>query len=592
MKTRKKGKTLLFDFLTASTKLEKSIVLDLDSHPHTVYKDDYLTTHGSTFEYYRKVQASACLKKYADPGLGVNHERQEKTYEKFRNVHDHMSGIGSIIRSQLPGSDERVLSTMCRSRSVLLRARAVVKQLLTPFSTEEWFAACKNSKGSSIGVPFRDTSLEKKFTYPLSCTSRVVPFFNMYLDFDPRLKSAITENNLNGTTPVREMYNVVEGSRATTVPKDETIDRMIAIEPTLNMFFQQGLMEMMYDRMADMSLDVNSLPSIHKKLARESSLSSLNATIDFSSASDCVSYEFMKWLLPPAWFGAIDMCRSPSISLNGELIDLDIISTMGNAVTFPLETIVFFALGHAVVLEDTGTNSTLPEWRSLKSVSVFGDDCIIPTRLAPRFIEVCESVGFMVNKEKSFYKPEDEGFRESCGGDYLHGYDVRPFHVKGAVSTRLSSLEPWIYTCINKILPKYMTYFGERDYLYGRSAIRYLFELLKKHGILAKVVPSDFPEDSGILDNGDLRRLFKHYCVEASPIYTNEHGTLRFNFIRYIYPEKLKRCEYLRYATWMKNPSISADEAAGVFDTFVRSVRRGGSYVVGVSRSSHWTCSL
>jgi len=592
MKNRKKGKTLLFDFATASTKLAKSVTLDLDNHPFTVYKDDYQTTHRSVLEYYNKVQKPACLKKYADPGLGVNHERQEKTFEKFRSVHDHMRRFKSSDRLELPSGDDRVLSSMCPSRSVLLRARAVVRQLLTPFDTDEWFTACRNSKGSSIGVPYRDTSIESKFTYPLSCTERVVPFFNMYLAFDPRLEAAVDRINNQPASPVRERYNIVKGSRATTVPKDDTIDRMIAIEPTLNMFFQQGLMLLMYDRMRIIGLDVESLPETHKILARESSLTSLNATVDFSSASDCVSYEFMQWLLPPAWFAAIDMCRSPSISLNGEDIELDIISTMGNAVTFPLETIVFFALGHAVLLEEQGTNSLFPEWEDFKRVSVFGDDCILPTSSAPRFIEVCESVGFLVNKEKSFYKPEDCGFRESCGGDYLHGYDVRPFYFKGAVSTRLSSMEAWVYTCINKILPKYISYFGERDYLYGRSALFYLLDLLDQHGRPVKVVPSDFPEDSGILDNGDIRRLFACYHVSASPVYVNKHGVHRFNFLRFIYPKKAERDDALRYATWLKKPSISSDEAGGVFDTFSRSIRRGGSYVVGVSRSSHWTCSL
>jgi len=592
MKKRKTGTARLFDFLPASTELQKAIALDLDSHPHTVYKNDYHITHLNALEHFQKVQKLASLKKYADPGLGVDHERQEKTYEKFRTVHAHMHSFKSINRLELPSCTDRVLSTMCRSRSVLLRARAVARQLLTPFQTEEWFNACRNSKGSSIGVSFKDTSLEAKFTYPLSCTERVIPFWNMYLDFDPRLKSAIDDFNCLPASPKREMYNVVEGSKATTVPKDDSIDRMIAIEPTLNMFFQQGLMAMMYDRMKIIGLDVEVLPELHKKLARESSITSLNATIDFSSASDCVSYDFMKWLLPPDWFGAIDMCRSPTIAIQGDVVDLDIISTMGNAVTFPLETIVFFSLAHAVLLESSGTNSLFPRWEDMKKVSVFGDDCILPTVNAPRFIEVCESVGFIVNKEKSFYRDEDEGFRESCGGDYLQGYDVRPFHVKGAVSTRLSSLEPWVYTCINKLVPKYITYFGERDYLYGRSAMSYLFGLLYQHGIPVKVVPSDFPEDSGILDNGDIRRLFKTYNVSASPIYIGKHGTHRFNFLRYIYPSKEKRDDALRFSTWMKNPSTSANEAGGAFEARIRSVRKGGSYVVGVSRSSHWTCSL
>lgn len=589
MKNRVKAKRAkLFDFSSASTKLEKSISLDLWGHQKLMYPFDPTNTLTKSLVFYRTTQLSATLKKFADPDNGANNERMEKTFEKFLSVHDHMRRFTKRELS-LPDKYSRVQSSMRESDSILLRARAVVRQLLTPFSTEEWFTSCKNSKGSSIGVPYMDTSIERKMTYPLSATERVVPFFNMYLDFDPRFKIALDELNSSAAIPKKEMYNVVGGSKATTVPKDDSIDRMIAIEPTLNMFFQQGLMEMMYDRMKHCSLDVNSLPERHKKLARESSLSSHNATIDFSSASDCVSYDLMEWLLPPSWFKAIDICRSPTITINGEEVDLDIISTMGNAVTFPLETIVFWALGQAVRLHATGTNSTLPEWDHLKLVSVFGDDCILPTTLAKSFIATCESVGFIVNKEKSFY--DYEGFRESCGGDYFHGYDVRPFHIKGPYNNKLSSSEAWIYICLNKILPKYISYFGDVSYVYDKSALRCLFNMLRTSGTAVKVVPSDFPDDSGLHDNGDLRRLLREYNVTISPLYMNKQGITKFNFLRFQYPERMKICDPLRYAVWLKKPSISMQTVDEEFSFYQRPKRKGGGYVVGVSRSSHWICS-
>ena len=585
MKKRSKN-DLLFDFDSVSTKLNHYITRDLSkAHADACSKKEIVPST----KLYMATQISHTLKQYVKQSCsGEEDEKAKKTYKKFYGVNDHISNFSARDIS-FPSINRRVTSSGDVSDKILIRARAIVHSLLTPFTQKEWDLACRNSKGSSIGVPYVDTSDERKFKYPISCTVRVKRLFNYYLQGDSRLRAALTTLNEGNSS---EIYDVVKGSRATTVPKNDDVRRFIAIEPTLNMFFQQGLMEMMYKRMKSKFLDVNSLPDIHRKLAYESSITSRNATIDFSQASDCTSIDLARFLLPRQWFHAIDQTRSPTITIDGVVEELNMISTMGNAVTFPLETIIFWALGHASVLEDQGSNTLFPEWEDLRRVSVFGDDCILPTENAQTFMNVCEYVGYIVNKEKSFY--DQKGFRESCGGDYYRGVDVRPFHLKSPNSNRKSSIEPWLYTCVNKVLKKYIQYFGPLTYVYDKEFFRYIFYLFDEIGVAVKPVPPYFPDDSG-LKTVDLDRLAKAYRITLSPVFSDKHGTKRFHFCNFRYRSYEKRSDDLKYTLWLRRPAITSASIVSrrrkvsiprnedVFD------RRVGSYVVGVGLASDWS---
>jgi hypothetical protein len=225
-------------------------------------------------------------------------------------------------------------------------------------------------------------------------------------------------------------------------------------------------------------------------------------------------------------------------------------ATMGNAVTFPLETLVLWTLGHATLL-DGHTLSSYPEWDDLLKVSVFGDDCIVPSHIAEDFIEVCQHVGFIINKEKSFY--DDKGFRESCGGDFLRGYDVRPFHLKGPTSARLSALEPWLYIVGNRLLPKYMSCFGTRNYVYAKELWSCLFSLFNQYGLELKIVPNEYPDDAGLKLGNDLQRFIDNYPgLVLSRISINQHGTYSFLYCRFRYWQEKNKFGDLRFWQWMK----------------------------------------
>jgi hypothetical protein len=94
---------------------------------------------------------------------------------------------------------------------------------------------------------------------------------------------------------------------------------------------------------------------------------------------------------------------------------------MGSGHTFPLQTVLFYSIVKAVV-ELMGSNA---------KVNVYGDDIIFPSQYSWYVVTALRNLGFSINDDKSFV---DGPFRESCGGDYHTGVDVRPFmpeHVCG-----------------------------------------------------------------------------------------------------------------------------------------------------------------
>jgi len=552
-----------------------AVAQKLDRDLHTLNKL-YMGDNAAS-QFFQSAQRGATLKKYV-PNASDTTMLEKAAYESFLKTNTRMKAANAKVRDGMPLSIQSCKTDVER---MLIRAQSLMGWILGPVMIDELFHKCRNSAGVSQGVSFKDTSPEAKFTFPISGTSEVISTFEEYLVFNGVLKDAIQD--LNSKDLLGPRYEEVKGSRATTVDKTATKRRMIAIEPTLNMFFQQGLMRVMYDRLRQVGLDVGRLPLIHTRKAMEASITGTSATIDFSSASDSVGRELLRWLLPTRWFSYVDLFRCSSMEIDGESVELEMISTMGNAGTFPLETLVFYCLQVAAVMERTQTSSyqLLSTEEDRAMVSVFGDDCILPVADAPLFIKVAQSVGFIVNEEKSFYDSM-AGFRESCGGDYFHGTDVRPMYLQAPTSAKKSALAPWLYTILNRTIRMYIRTFGHRNYLYDKELLTYLFSLFRENDLLVKVVPPYFPDDSGLRLGVDLDRLSQCYEIDFDRVYVGENGAKHFRFHRFNYRDKRPRSAYLAYALWLGQPTH--DEPTLVFPRKER-----GGYLVAKSQSSCWT---
>lgn len=225
------------------------------------------------------------------------------------------------------------------------------------------------------------------------------------------------QSSLSGVTP-----SYVRGNRFSLVPKNYKTDRAIAIEPAINVFYQLGLGTSIRKRLKySTGWDLGTAQDIHRLIACEASRTEEFATLDLSSASDTVCSNLVKLVMPPAWYDELNALRSPYTLLEGKWVRLEKFSSMGNGYTFELETLIFSALA-STWLERVGLSGNLGH-----ELFVYGDDIIMPTKAAKGFMSVLSFCGFSINPEKSFITGP---FRESCGGDYWDGRDVRPWYRK------------------------------------------------------------------------------------------------------------------------------------------------------------------
>lgn len=229
---------------------------------------------------------------------------------------------------------------------------------------------------------------------------------------------------------VLEAQNVTyaENSEMFTVPKSSDIDRVACKEPEINMFLQRSVGNYIRTRLKRVArIDLNDQER-NKTLAASAVRLGL-ATIDLSSASDSISRELVRELLPMDWFDLLDDLRSAAVLIKDypkkgmhTMHNLQMMSSMGNGYTFELESLIFYAITRAVCWM-SGVRGT---------ISVYGDDIIAPSRIVPRLKRIFDIFGFKLNMKKTFATGP---FRESCGGHYYNGLDVSPFYVRGPVTT-------------------------------------------------------------------------------------------------------------------------------------------------------------
>lgn len=270
---------------------------------------------------------------------------------------------------------------------------------------------CKWGPGATFDIRRSDDlDTASKMLSDLTVTKRCAAHFQRVMD--PVWNSVATMSP-----------SEVRGNRCVTVPKNAKTDRMIAAEPTANSFLQQGVGRFIRNRLKAFGVDLND-QSVNQELAFRAEVDELS-TLDLSMASDTLCIEAVRLLLPPSWFDLLDDLRSPYSYLNGSWYRLEKFSSMGNAFTFELETLIFWALA-SVYCEE------LPY-----PVSVYGDDIILPRAKARGFVKVLAYFGFSVNVDKSYVEVH---FFESCGKHYHSLEDVTPAYQKEIVKTDLPEL--------------------------------------------------------------------------------------------------------------------------------------------------------
>jgi len=291
--------------------------------------------------------------------------------------------------------------------------------------------------GANIGSYSTDF-LSKIGTSHMSATDR-----RLYLLYVQAISCNPLWSSVESTRSKFREADVVQGSRLSFVPKTTEISRTICTEPVLNMLFQKGIASVLEDLLArSCGIDLSKQPDKNRRLAQLGSVDGSFGTIDLSSASDSMSTSLVTEFFPKHVLDMLVMTRSPYTTLpGGASVELHMISSMGNAFTFPLQTIFFASLVYGAY-RVLSIPFERPFRHSLGNFAVFGDDIICRSQaygLICRLLSLC---GFSVNVDKSF----NEGpFRESCGHDYFSGHNVRGVYIK---TLRTSSDK---YSAINRL---------------------------------------------------------------------------------------------------------------------------------------------
>jgi len=357
-------------------------------------------TDGDEFEAVRYLK-SEYLSKYCDEGLVPADERRSNAIAKF--VQCELRNAETNLR--LPGVDEgfNILPRVSWSRFIRF-ARQLTRDILGPL--RDGVVLGGFSGGASTSRLRTASHPAQKFEGMAHTTEGAWKFLDIIYREAPLLRQYEVFRDLQE----------VSGSVLFTVPKKTDIDRCACKEPDVNMYLQKGVGNHIRRRLLRFNVNLND-QSVNRGLAKQGSLTGDLATLDLSSASDTISIEAVRLLLPYEWFEYLNDIRSHSVSVDGRYYRMEMFSSMGNGFTFELESLLFYALCRSVAYF-TNTPGI---------VSIYGDDIVIPSEIANDVGFVLGRFGFSLNEEKSY---SSGPFRESCGGHYRCGEDVTPFYLK------------------------------------------------------------------------------------------------------------------------------------------------------------------
>jgi len=214
-------------------------------------------------------------------------------------------------------------------------------------------------------------------------------------------------------------------ARLDAVPKDSRGPRLICVHPSEAIWIQQGCRGLLeraitaprspcYGRITFNDQTVNG------GLALASSTSRDLCTLDLKEASDRISCDLVRYLFGDFVYDRISCSRANKVKLlDGRVISLEKWASMGNALCFPVQSLVFFALVQAGIKSRYGVNCS--------EVYVFGDDILFPSKYYDGAVNALIRAGLVPNVGKTF---RHGFFRESCGVDAFKGVNVTPHRLK------------------------------------------------------------------------------------------------------------------------------------------------------------------
>lgn len=408
---------------------------------------------------------------------------------QLTNVNAKSAAIRGWITSerQCKLTNERLKSESARSSNnrfarILFTARRKIADALGPFSMRAALEECKMGPGGTFELA-RRAGLDRKLTCPISVTPRAKSLMKLFIENDPGWASYLLSTEVVGPFSLIDdsLFLVTPGEVCIVVNKDAEKGRPISKQPTGNGFLQQGAGRLLRKKLRRLGINLDD-QSVNQCLARIAQYFGLS-TLDMKSASDSICLELPWHLLPFEWVDYLSRIRCPYTKVKGQWVKLNKFSAMGNASTFELESLMFWALGSALAEVDGG----------FQYVWVYGDDLICAEEHAAGFISLLDFCGFQVNEEKSFINGR---FRESCGKHYFDGDDVTPIYLKDTDDSL-----PEVVRFANRLVRWSIRRYGVWK---DQSIHRAWSELYHSvHAECRPLIPLGSPSDEGFLVPGD-----------------------------------------------------------------------------------------
>ena len=303
-----------------------------------------------------------------------------------------------------------------RSRDPLFRtARQIVGRTICKI---DW-STIVPSHGPGAVYPRKNPCEKGNFNTVYSSIELHYPYYGCYV-----LLPSLWQNRHKHLDKELESRDTIECSLVA-VPKDSRGPRLICVHPAEAIWVQQGLR-----RNLERAIESPCSPchgritfrdqGTNGKIALSSSITREYCTLDLKEASDRISPKLVEFLFGTYAYDKLSCCRATRVKLlDNRVIELKKWAPMGNCLTFPVQSLLFFSLVVSGIRCRYGVNCN--------DVYVFGDDIIFPSVYYDGALNALVRAGLIPNTDKTFRRGF---FRESCGVDAFNGIDVTPHRLK------------------------------------------------------------------------------------------------------------------------------------------------------------------
>jgi hypothetical protein len=458
-------------------------------------------------------QLETLLKRYCFANdVYTQDELKEKTIKSFIQTQERLCNIP-------------IVHTITKSM-VISNARKIVKTILGSYDPSVHHSLCRFGTNAAVGIPFSKAYLDERMAMLISGSAGHIDWFTT--DILP--KDNILADCIHACQTKKQHYTQCEALQLTCVPKSYKAYRGIMPNTQLGGFYSNGLGDYITERLLDAGINISNLQMKHQRWAKMFSSSRTHVTADLSAASDSFTSELVNKLVPRAWYNALKLGRIQHANVGGQLVYMTSFMSMGIGFTFPLQTLLFYALIKAI--------GAITDTKGL--YSVYGDDLIYPRKIHNFVVGLFPSLGFILNEDKTYAFTH---FRESCGGDYYRGVDVRPFNPEGE-SQRLAR-QPYVmflYRVVNGLRRRW----HECEI---PVTLHFLKREILSHDSIILQVPPSYPDDSGWKVDKVVRDMYFFPVVTNVKIYGYS-----FNYYSVCADLRVALHQFPYYWDWLRDP--------------------------------------